>query len=221
MAKILIVDDDEAMRRLVRLNLVDAYEIFDTGQPEQALSLALEHKPDVILLDLRMPGYSGFELCKTFTSFSATQLIPVFIISGEAGAKTKDFCHDLGASAYFEKPVNFEALRAALAESLQNRRQERRNGIRVGLRVPMKLSGKDAREKDFGILTTTENAGKNGFLCACPIALPVDAIVRVHLLRAQAEDAGFARIVRSELPETEYPRYALTFTEKTGDWLLH
>jgi putative two-component system response regulator len=81
MSRIFIVDDDEAIRRLVRLNLTDLYEIFDTGKPEEeALALALEHKPDAILLDLRMPGYSGFELCKTLTSFSATQLIPVFAI---------------------------------------------------------------------------------------------------------------------------------------------
>jgi two-component system phosphate regulon response regulator PhoB len=77
---------------MVRLNLTDLYEVFDTGQPEEALALALEHKPDAILLDPRMPGYSGFELCKTLTSLSATQLIPVFVISGEGGAKTKDFC---------------------------------------------------------------------------------------------------------------------------------
>jgi CheY-like chemotaxis protein len=49
------VDDDEAIRRLVRLNLTDLYEIFDAGQPEEALALASEHKPDAILLDLRMP----------------------------------------------------------------------------------------------------------------------------------------------------------------------
>ena len=122
MARILIVDDDESIRRLVRLNLADLYEIFDTGKPEEALALALEHKPDAILLDLRMPGYSGFELCKTFTSFSATQLIPVFVISGEGGSKTKEFCRDLGAAAYFEKPVNFDALRASLVEALQKRR---------------------------------------------------------------------------------------------------
>ena len=118
MARILIVDDDEAIRRLLRLNLTDLYEIFDTGKPGEALALVLEHKPDAILLDLRMPGYSGFELCKTLTSFSATQLIPVFVISGEGGAKTKDFCRDLGAAAYFEKPVDFEALRDSLAQAV-------------------------------------------------------------------------------------------------------
>src|ERR1700684_4432423 len=126
MARILIVDDDESIRRLIRLNLIDLYEVYDTGKPEEALALALEHKPDAILLDLGMPGYSGFALCKTFTSFSATQLIPIFVISGEGGAKTKDFCRDLGAAAYFEKPVNFEKLRESLAEALQTRRRERR-----------------------------------------------------------------------------------------------
>ena len=150
MSKVLIVDDDEAIRRLVRINLLDLYEIFDTGKPEEALALALEHKPDAILLDLRMPSYSGFELCKTFTTFSATQLIPIFVISGEGGAKTKDFCRELGAAAYFEKPVDFQALRSCLAEALQRGRKERRHEVRVSLR----LSG-DALEvavKDAGTL---------------------------------------------------------------------
>jgi CheY-like chemotaxis protein len=171
MARILIVDDDESIRRLVRLNLADLYEVFDTGKPEEALALALEHKPDAILLDLRMPGYSGFELCKTFTSFSATQLIPVFVISGEGGAKTKEFCRDLGAAAYFEKPVNFDALRASLVEALQKRRLERRNEVRVGLRVPMKISGKDSNGNAFSLPTTSENVSKSGFLCACSAVL--------------------------------------------------
>src|SRR5438552_9963531 len=112
MSTLLVVDDDEAMRRLIRLSLADSYNIVDTGEPEHALALALEHKPDAILLDLRMPKYSGFELCQTFTSFSSTQLIPVLVISGEACDKTKQFCRDLGVAAYFEKPVNFDDLRA-------------------------------------------------------------------------------------------------------------
>src|SRR5580692_9424935 len=110
MAKLLVVDDEEAMRKLVRLNLGESYEIVDTGEPEQALALVLEHKPDAILLDLRMPKYSGFELCQTFTSLSSTQLTPVLVISGEAGSNTKDFCRGLGVAAYFEKPVDFTAL---------------------------------------------------------------------------------------------------------------
>jgi DNA-binding response OmpR family regulator len=218
--RILIIDDEEALRRLIRLNLADLYEIFDTGEPEQALALALEHKPDAILLDLRMPGYSGFELCKTFTSFSATQLIPVFVISGEGGAKTKEFCRDLGAAAYFEKPVDFETLRACLGEALLARRKERRREVRVGLRVPLKLSGKDSSGKAFELPTTTENVSKSAFLCACAAVLTVGSVVDVHFLGSQIEHVGSANVVRAEWPGTQYPRYAFTFAEMTGTWVL-
>src|SRR6202041_3483024 len=63
--RILIIDDDETMRGLLRDRLEDAYQIFDTGDPEQAIALALEHKPDGVLLDLMMPNFSGFEVCQT------------------------------------------------------------------------------------------------------------------------------------------------------------
>lgn len=45
MKKLLVVDDDAAMRGLIRMRLAEQYEVFDTGDPEQALALALEHKP--------------------------------------------------------------------------------------------------------------------------------------------------------------------------------
>jgi DNA-binding response OmpR family regulator len=217
-AKILVVDDDEAMRRLLRISLVDAYEIVDTGKPEEALALALEHKPDVILLDLRMPGYSGFELCKTFTSYSVTQLIPVYVISGEGGAKTKDFCRELGATAYFEKPVDFDALRASLQETLRTRRQERRAELRVGLRVT--ISGRDASGAAFSLPTTALNVSKGAFLCACNAALAVDAICEVFLLGTEMEPVGKARVVRVDGSGEEYPQYAFRFVEKTETWVL-
>jgi response regulator RpfG family c-di-GMP phosphodiesterase len=219
-AKLLVVDDEEAIRKLVRLNLGDTYEIVDTGEPEHALALALEHKPDAILLDLRMPRYSGFELCQTFTSFSSTQLIPVFVISGEAGSKTKDFCRDLGVAAYFEKPVNFDELRGRIEEFLTTRRKERRGEVRVRLRVPLKLKGTTAGGKTFSAATMTENVSLSGFLCACVEDLAVDSVVDVFLLSAGEQPAGKARIVRSDFKETQYPVYGCRFVEKTGNWVL-
>jgi DNA-binding response OmpR family regulator len=221
MGKLLVVDDDESMRRLIRLNLGTEHEIIDTGEPEQALALALEHKPDAILLDLRMPKYSGFELCQTFTSFSSTQLIPVFVISGEAGTKTKEFCRTLGAVAYFEKPVDFDALLASVANCLKSRRQERRSEIRVHLRVPIRLRGTDANGAAFQTLTTTESVGRHSFLCACSLHLAIDSVLDVSLVASPEEHVGSARIVRSESSETEYPKYALRFSEKPEAWVLN
>jgi DNA-binding response OmpR family regulator len=220
MGKLLVVDDDEALRRLVRLNLKDSYEIIDTGEPAEALALAMEHKPDAILLDLRMPQYSGFELCQTLTSFSRTQMIPVLIVSGEAGAQTKEFCRSLGAAAYFEKPVDFDALRACLAQTVQMRRHERRSEVRVRLRVPLKLRGTDGYGKSFEAVTATENVSLSGFLCSCPVVLQKDSIVSVYLVSGNEELAGKARVVRSEWEDTPCPRYGMRFVEKVGRWVL-
>ncbi|MBZ5702909.1 MAG: response regulator [Acidobacteriia bacterium] len=220
MGKILVVDDDEALRRLVRLNLKDTYEIIDTGVPEEALALAMEHKPDAILLDLRMPHYSGFELCQMLTSFSRTQLIPILIVSGEAGAQTKEFCRDLGAAGYFEKPVDFEALKACLARTVATKRVERRSEVRVRLRVPLRLSGTDAQGKAFEAVTNTENVGLNSFLCGCPAVLQKDSLVSVYLASGSEEYVGKARVVRSEAEDTPLPRYGMRFVEKVGRWVL-
>ena len=60
MPRLLIVDDDDAVRKVLRFRLKDSYEIIDTKSPEEALALALQQKPDAILLDLMMPRCSGF-----------------------------------------------------------------------------------------------------------------------------------------------------------------
>src|ERR1700720_369934 len=157
MEKLLIVDDDEALRRLMRLELSDAFEVIDSGEPERGLALALEHRPDAILLDLRMPKYSGYELLETFTTFGHTQKVPVIIVSGEAGSQTKAHCKQLGAFGYFEKPIDFEALRACLGQIGKTRKFIPRSEVRVGLRVALNLRGMDSQGKKIDHKTTTEN----------------------------------------------------------------
>lgn len=219
MPKLLVVDDEESMRRLMRLNLGDKYQIVDTGEPETALSLALEHKPDAILLDLRMPKYSGYELCQTFTTFSSTKLIPVLVISGEAGSTTKTFCRDLGVTAYFEKPVDFDALEQKLTQVLSAGKKERRSEVRVKLRVPVRMTGQAVDGSHFDVLTMTENVSQNGFLCACNVEIHVGSTVELSLTSAPTP-VGKAKVIRSEWQDTKYPRYGCRFTEKTGIWVL-
>jgi DNA-binding response OmpR family regulator len=220
MDKLLIIDDEEAMRRLLRINLADRYEIIDTGTPEQALAMALQDKPNAILLDLRMPNFSGYELCRTFKAITSTQLIPIIIISGEAGATTKASCKELGATAYFEKPVDFDALRASLAKVLHTAQRDLRCEVRVHLRVMLKLRGTDINQKPFEELSATENVSKSGFLCGCTALLNKDSTIEVYLVSGGTKFVGKARVVRSEGSDTPYPRHAFRFVQKDGDWIL-
>jgi CheY-like chemotaxis protein len=220
MPKLLIVDDDEALRRLLRIELGSSYEIVDSGEPDQGLALALEHKPDAILLDLRMPKYSGYELCQTFTSFSRTQMIPIVIVSGEAGGHTKEHCKQLGAVGYFEKPIDFDELRERLAEIVKVRPHINRSEIRVRLRVSLRLRGVDIHGNTFDQAATTDDVSLSGFLCDSTVHLEKGTIVDVCLVGHRTEYVGKAEIVHGDNKGTPVRRYGCRFVEKTGPWVL-
>jgi len=220
MPKILIVDDDDAMRDLLRLRMAEEYEVIDTGDPEQAIGLALEHKPDAILLDLMMPKFSGFELCQSLRSLSYTSLTPIFVITGEAGDKYKEHCQNLGATGYFEKPVDFKAVKERLATALQAKRPERRAHVRVRMRLSLKLRGTDASGRHFEEITTTDNVSADGFLCDCMSLLLKDGIVEVIMTGETDRFVGRAKVVRKESSGTPWQRYGFQLQEKTLDWPL-
>lgn len=220
MGKLLVVDDDEALRRLMRLELSDTYEIIDSGQPEHGLAIALESRPDAILLDLRMPKYSGYELLQTFTSFSHTQRIPVIVVSGEAGSQTKEHCKQLGAAGYFEKPIDFDALRVCLRQVAKHRQDSPRSEVRVRLRVPLKLRGVNDLGVQIEELATTENVSMSGFLCVCSAVFAVNSNLAVFLTGSDDKHVGKARVVHSDSQGPKLRRYGCVFTEKTGPWVL-
>ncbi len=220
MQKILIVDDDQAMRNLMKMRLADTYEVINTGDPEQAIGLTLEHKPDAILLDLMMPKFSGFELCQSLRSLSYTALIPIFVITGESGAKYKEHCQNLGATGYFEKPVDFKELKNRLSVELQEKKPERRAHVRVRMRIALKLRGTDASGRQFEEITTTDNVSAGGFLCNCMSSLLKDTIVDVILASGAERFVGRARVVRKESSGTPWQRYGFQLKEKTHDWVL-
>lgn len=221
MEKLLVVDDDDAMRAMIKMRLSDTYETIDTGNPIQALGLALEHKPRAILLDLMMPDCSGFELCQSFHNLSYTARIPIFVVTGESAAKYRDYMSSLGAIDYFEKPIDFPKLKNRLASELQTRPSERRAHVRVRMKLILKLKGTDASQRSFEQLTTTENVSAGGFLCALPLALSADSSFHVFLSGAGHERyVGRVRVVRTEAPNTPWQRYAFQFTERTPEWIL-
>lgn len=221
MEKILLVDDDDSLRGMMKMRLSDTYETIDTGDPVQALELALQHKPRAILLDLMMPDCSGFELCQSFHNLSYTSRIPIFVVSGESSAKYREYMNTLGAAGYFEKPIDFVKLKSRLASELQSRPQERRAHTRVKMQLIIKLKGTDARQRSFEQLTTTENVSAGGFLCPFPVELPQSATLQVFLTGAGHDQyVGTVGVVRREAEGTPWQRYAFQFKERAAEWIL-
>lgn len=221
MEKILIVDDDDAMRGVLKARLSDKYETIDTGNPVLALELALRHRPRAILLDLMMPNCSGFELCQSFHNLSYTGRIPIFIVTGESAAKYRDHITSLGAVAFFEKPIDFAKLRNQIAKEINTRPAERRAHVRVRMNLVVKLKGLDAAQRSFEQLSTTENVSVGGFLCTLPLSLIIGSSVRAFLSGPEGDRyVGSARVVRIENPNTPWQRYAFQFINGTSDWIL-
>jgi CheY-like chemotaxis protein len=220
MPRMLIIDDDEFMRRLLRSRLQDTYDIIDTVDAEEGIVLALQHKPDAILLDLMMPRYSGFEVCQTLSSMSFTRAIPIFIVSGESSARYRSFCENLGAKGFFEKPVDFVALRRELAAAIGGNHQPKRAETRVRMRTALKLCGLDAAGAAFDLSTVTENVTANGFLCTCRARVHEGTIVKVYLASNGQHFVGTAQVARVNSPGTPGQTCDFQFIEKPSDWVL-
>lgn len=218
--KLLIVDDDADMRNLHKMRLNDSYEILETEDPEEALGMALEHKPDAILLDLMMPRLSGFELCHTLHTLSYTSRIPILVITGESAAKYERHCEGLGASAFFEKPVDYKELKRRIAQVLQSHQPERRAHVRVKMRVVLKLRGIDSTGKTFDLPTVTENVSPAGFLAGCTASLNQGDVVEVYVSGDSERFAGRAKAVRCESRGAPWQRYGFQFLETTSEWVL-
>lgn len=221
MEKILVVDDDDALRGLIKMRLSDTFQTIDTGNPVQALELALEHKPKAILLDLMMPDCSGFELCQSFHSLSYTTRIPIFVVTGESAAKYQGYMSNLGAAGFFEKPIDFGKLKSTLANELQGRTLEQRAHVRVKMKLILKLKWTDEAQRSFEQLAATENVSAGGFLCPLALSLPAYSTLQVFLTGAgQDRYVGRVRVVRREAPDTPWQRYGFQFVEQTAEWIL-
>jgi DNA-binding response OmpR family regulator len=219
MSRILVVDDDESVRKLLRFRLQGSYEIFDTGSPEEALALALQHKPDAILLDLNMPGYSGLEVCQTLSAMSFTQLIPVFIVSGESGSRYKSLCENFGAKDFFQKPIDFDALQGRLGEVLNGKKADRRAEPRVRLKVKLQIRATAENGEAFEIASVTENVSAHGFYCGCSVPLTEDSTVDVFLAN-EGRFCGKARVARVERAGTSVQGCGFRFLNTPVDWVL-
>lgn len=118
-AKILIVDDQEQIRRLVCGILKDEYEVIEAGSGAEALQVTKEQLPDLIIMDILMPGMDGLTACSQIKNNPATNQIPVLVLTIIDYELNRRFAESLGADGYITKPFTPEELRTAIARHLK------------------------------------------------------------------------------------------------------
>ena len=119
-ARILIVDDNETNRDILRTRLaVHGYDLLEAGDGEQALAMAREHCPDLVLLDVTMPKLDGIEVCRRLKHDPAFALMSVILVTARAGSKDVVMGLDAGADEYLTKPIDQLALVARVKSALR------------------------------------------------------------------------------------------------------
>ena len=103
--RVLVVDDSDVIRDLIVVNLeLEGLAVRSASDGEAALEIVADWRPDVITLDVVMPGLGGFETLERLRADPATADIPVVIVTGRAQAADRARGDELGADAYLTKP---------------------------------------------------------------------------------------------------------------------
>ncbi len=118
-AKILLVDDIGNNLKLLRSILRNNYDLFFAKNGEDALSLAKTYSPDLILLDIMMPGMDGYEVCSRLKADEKCQNIPVIFVTSKGLAEDETMGFNLGAVDYITKPVSAPVVQARVRTHLQ------------------------------------------------------------------------------------------------------
>jgi DNA-binding response OmpR family regulator len=111
MRRVTVVDDDEAIGPAIRLLLEpEGFSVEAPGDGQAALPSLLREPPDLVILDVNMPGMSGWELCAILRRQSATREVPILFLTGRHEVKDRITAMQFGASDYLSKPFTPEEL---------------------------------------------------------------------------------------------------------------
>ena len=121
-ARVLIVDDERLNIQLLEVMLEpEGYQLVTAGSGEAALEAVAHHPPDLVLLDIMMPGMTGYQVATRIKADPATRHIPIVMLSALDDRNSKAHGLSAGADAFLTKPVNRAALCERVKELLSTR----------------------------------------------------------------------------------------------------
>ena len=131
MNKILIVEDEESIRKFIKISLKrEKFEVFEAGSAEEGLQKILQENPDLVILDIMLPGMNGFELCEKLKK--QNENIGIIILTARGQDMDKIMGLEFGADDYMVKPFNPLELIArinSLLRRMKHKNKEQSNFI--------------------------------------------------------------------------------------------
>ena len=123
MSVILIIEDNDKNMKLVRDVLqVKGYETLEAGTAEDGITLARAHSPDLVLMDIQLPGMNGIEALGVLRADAATSRIPVIAVTASVMQQDRKKITEAGFDGYISKPINVKEFLVSISEMLENRR---------------------------------------------------------------------------------------------------
>ena len=217
-ARILVVDDEiEIMRALQRSLSAHGFEVFAAGSGEEALEAIAHHRPDLMLLDLGLPGISGLEVCKRVRAQSN---LPIIVLSVKDAERDKVLALDLGADDYVPKPFGMDEVLARIRVALRHTAQVQAGIEPVFTAGPLKVDFAQRLVQVNGQevkLTPTE------YDLLKALILNRGKIMTRHMLLAQVWGTGYGteshylhvyigQLRRKIEPDPAHPRFILTIS---------
>ncbi len=119
---ILVVEDNEMNMKLMRAVLkAGSYGMLEAANAEAAIRLVREHRPDLVLMDIQLPGMDGLSAAKIIKADPALRDIPIFALTGFAMESDKQKAEDIGLAGYIVKPISVKGLLETLASAFNPR----------------------------------------------------------------------------------------------------
>ncbi len=214
--KILIADDDPQLVRALRITLTaKGYQVVAAADGAQAIAAAVDHKPDLYLLDLGMPHLDGVEVIHAIRGWSDA---PILVVSGRAGSADKVEALDAGADDYVTKPFSVDEFLArvrALARRVPDRHEEAPPLVRIGT-VDVDFAARTAVGGQGPIRLTPTEWQVLELLARNEGKLVTRQTMLTHIWGTEhARDTGYLRLYLSQLrkklePDPSSPRHLIT-----------
>ncbi len=139
---ILIVEDNQDLRKYMRMELSPAFVVKTAANGKEGVALAKDVLPEIIISDIMMPEMDGFELCTQLKKEEATSHIPVILLTAKSDEENIIHGFKIDADDYITKPFRMDVLKARIASIISNRERLRKKFAEEYTRLPDELSAK-------------------------------------------------------------------------------